>query len=185
MRKFYILLIAIAAFASACTQQGRWSRQQVRDFRHWLNDYREMVYLDGMDDAEFIIFADDVTGLLEDEYPDYVEFIQMTGMGDTVDMVIVETIVDDLQANHNNMRYFFPYEWLKEWSILPEGMKHKELRAFYDCFAASVNKSYGSLDAFVYAAINSTVDDQKILSLARQCAAPYQQMHSSSAEHKK
>lgn len=174
MKRIFLFLLATVAFATACTQQGRWTRQQVRDFRHWLNDYREMIYLDGMNDAEFVIFADDVTGLIEDEYPNYVEFIQMTGMGDTVDMVVVETIVSDVQANHSNMRYFFPYEWLKEWGILPEGMKHKELRAFYECLAGSVNKSYGSLDSFVYSALNSTIDDQKILSLARGCAAPYQ-----------
>lgn len=174
MKRIFLFLIATLALATACTQQGRWSRQQVRDFRHWLHDYREMIYLDGMNDAEFIIFADDVTGLIEDEYPNYVEFIQMTGMNDTVDMVVVETIVSDVQANHGNMRYFFPYEWLQEWEILPEGMKHKELRAFYECLAGSVNKSYGSLDSFVYAALNSTIDDQKILALARGCAAPYQ-----------
>lgn len=184
MKRVFLFLISVMVLSAACTQQGRWSRQQVRDFRHWLDDYREMVYLDGMTDAEFVLFADDVTGLLEDDYPNYVEFIQMTGMGDTVDMVIVETIVSDLQANHNNMRYFFPYDWLKEWGVLPEGLNHKELRSFYDCLAARVNSSYGSVDAFVFAALNSTVDDEQIVAMAKECAAPYQSAHTSH-EHRR
>ena len=177
MRKFLLcmpLMALVLVGMIGCSAKREWNHQQRQAMRQALRDYREMVYLNDLTDAEYLLFTDEVATDLETTYPVYAAFIEMPGVEDTVDMVVVETIVSDVQANHGNMRYFFPYEWLQEWGILPEGMKHKELRDFYECLAGSVNKSYGSLDSFVYAALNSTIDDQKIMTLALGCVAAYQ-----------
>ncbi|MFR9251243.1 MAG: hypothetical protein ACLVK4_15720 [Alistipes shahii] len=71
--------------------------------------YRQMVYLDDLTDAEFVLFTDDVAGQLENSYPVYVEFVEMQGVDDTVDMVVVSTIVDELDADAHNMRHIYPY----------------------------------------------------------------------------
>ncbi len=174
MRKILLFVAVAALFATACsTPQGRWNRQQKRELRHALHEYRNLVYLQNMTDAEFILFSDDVAGLLEDSYPSYVEFVEMPGVNDTIEEVIVTTIVSDLQANHHNMRHFFPYEVLRNAGVLPADMKREHLVEFYNCLAQSVNKYFGSYEAFVYAALSSSLDDAMIVKFQQQCAAPY------------
>ncbi len=174
MRKILLFVTVAALFATACsTPQGRWNRQQKRELRHALHEYRNLVYLQNMSDAEFILFTDDVAGLLEDSYPNYVEFVEMPGVNDTIEAVVVTTIVSDLQANHHNMRHFFPYEVLRRAGVLPADMKREHLVDFYNCLAQSVNRYFGSYEAFVYAALASSLDDAMIVKFQQQCAAPY------------
>ena len=80
--------------------------------REALRSYRQMVYLDDLNDAEFVLFSDEVAGQLENSYPVYMEFVQMQGVDDTVDMVVVSTIVDELNADARNMRHIYPYNYL-------------------------------------------------------------------------
>ena len=163
------MLLAVAAVS--CTSQNKWNREQKREMRQLLDAYRDMVYLNDMTDAEFIIFTDDVAGILEQNYPNYVTFAAMPNVDDTITMVVVTTIVTDLQANYRNMRHIFPYHDLVEAGVLPSGMSREQLTAFYTCLAGKINNYFGSLQAFIYGAMNSVLDDAMILGFQQSCAA--------------
>ena len=48
----------------------------------------------------------------------------MQGVDDTVDMVVVSTIVDELDADAHNMRHIYPYRALVAQGVLPAGLDH-------------------------------------------------------------
>ena len=93
--------------------------------------YRQMVYLDDLTDAEFVLFTDDVAGQLENSYPS-MEFVEMQGVDDTVDMVVVSTIVDELDADAHNMRFTSIRTGPSTaQGVLPAGLDHSQQKAFY------------------------------------------------------
>ena len=138
--------------------------------REALRSYRQMVYLDDLNDAEFVLFSDEVAGQLENSYPVYMEFVQMQGVDDTVDMVVVSTIVDELNADARNMRHIYPYNYLVAQGVLPAGLDHEQQKAFYNCFAAKVNATYATMDQFFNAILADTSDMSQIRRLESQCA---------------
>lgn len=171
--KKILLSLCIILLTVACTEQGRWNREQRQQIRRMLNDYRELSYLDDMTDAEFIIFSDDVAEVLEIDYPNYSLFMAMPAQSDSVESVLVETIVEQIEANYRNMRHLFPYQTLVDSQVLPAGMNRSQLLAYYTCVAQSVNNYFGSLQSFIYAALNSATDDNVIADMLQSCASPY------------
>ena len=121
-------------------------------------------------DAEFVLFTDQVAGELEGTYPVYATFVEMPGVTDTVDMVVVTTIVDELNADARNMRHIFPYNYLVAQGVLPAGLDHEQQKAFYNCFAAKVNATYATMDQFFNAILADTSDMSQIRRLESQCA---------------
>lgn len=173
MKKFILclpLLALLAAGFTGCSKQREWNHDQRKAMREALRSYRQMVYLDDLTDAEFALFSDQVAGTLENAYPIYVEFIQMEGVDDTVDMVVVTQIVDELNADARNMRHIFPYNLLVAQGVLPEGLSHDQLKAFYSCFAAKVNSTYSTMGQFFNAILADTTDLSQITQLESQCA---------------
>lgn len=138
-----------------------------------LREWREMVYLNDLTDEEFALFANNVTDLLEQEYPSYVEFIEMPMVGDSVEMVVIAAIVTEIKASPERLRHIFGYKELTEAEVLPKGLSHSQLHDFYKCFADKVNMTYGSMQQFVWDAVYSRLDDAIIARMMRQCAAPY------------
>ena len=127
MKKILLCVPLLALFAAGligCSQQRQWNHEQRKAMREALRSYRQMVYLDDLTDAEFVLFTDDVAGQLENSYPVYVEFVEMQGVDDTVDMVVVSTIVDELDADAHNMRHIYPYRALVAQGVLPAGLDH-------------------------------------------------------------
>ena len=140
MKKILLCVPLLAIFAAGffgCSQQRQWNHEQRKAMREALRSYRQMVYLDDLNDAEFVLFTDEVAGQLENSYPVYVEFVQMQGVDDTVDMVVVSTIVDELNADARNMRHIYPYNYLVAQGVLPAGLDHEPQKAFYSCFDTS------------------------------------------------
>ncbi|HIY68358.1 MAG TPA: hypothetical protein H9828_02945 [Candidatus Alistipes intestinigallinarum] len=173
MKKLLLCLPLLALFAAAfpgCSKQRQWNHDQRKAMREALRDYRKMVYLDDLTDAEFVLFTDQVAGTLENAYPVYVEFIQMEGVDDTVDMVVVTEIVDELNADARNMRHIFPYNLLVAQGVLPAGLDHDQQRAFYNCFAQKVNDTYQTMDQFFNAILADTTDMSQLSQLQSQCA---------------
>ena len=164
------LLALVTAGFSGCSKQRQWNHEQRKAMREALRSYRQMVYLDDLTDAEFGLFSDAVAGTLENAYPVYVEFIQMEGVDDTVDMVVVTEIVDELNADASNMRHIFPYNVLVAQGILPQGLDHDQLKAFYNCLATKVNNTYASTGQFFNAILADTTDLSQISQLESQCA---------------
>ena len=126
--------------------------------------------LDDLTDAEFVVFTDDVAGQLENSYPVYVEFVEMQGMDDTVDMVVVSTIVDELDADAHNMRHIYPYSTLVAQGVLPAGLDRSQQKAFYECFAGKVNAAYATTEQFFNAILADTTDLSQIRQMESQCA---------------
>lgn len=115
MKKILLCVSLLSMFAAGfvgCSQKREWNHEQRKAMREALRSYRQMVYLDDLTDAEFVLFTDQVAGELEGTYPVYATFVEMPGVTDTVDMVVVTTIVDELNADARNMRHIFPYNYL-------------------------------------------------------------------------
>ena len=173
MKKLLLCLPLLALFAAGfpgCSKQRQWNHDQRKAMREALRDYRKMAYLDDLTDAEFVLFTDQVAGTLENAYPVYVEFIQMEGVDDTVDMVVVTEIVDELNADARNMRHIFPYNLLVAQGVLPAGLDHDQQRAFYNCFAQKVNDTYFTMNQFFNAILADTTDMSQLSQLQSQCA---------------
>lgn len=165
-----LLLTLFAAGFMGCSQKREWNHEQRKQMREQLRDYRKMVYLDDLNDAEFVVFTDNVAGELEESYPVYTTFISMPGVEDTVDMVVVTTIVDELNADARNMRHIYPYNYLVAQGVLPAGLDHEQRHAFYNCFAGKVNSTYNSMTQFFNAILADTSDMSQIRQIETQCA---------------
>lgn len=173
MRKiFTVSFVALLGLivATSCTQQAKWNRAQRQAMREALRDYRQAVYLNDLTDAEFMLFSDDVTLALEEDYPVYTTFVQMPGMNDTVQVYVVTTIVEELNADARNMRHIFPYPWLVGNNILPSGLDRSQQHAFYNCLAGKVDNRYPTMTQFVNALMADTTDMSQLARMQRQCA---------------
>ncbi len=165
-------IFSIGVVVPSCGRKG-WDEKQRKEAREMLRQWRDMVYLRSLTDMEFAIFANEVADILEEQYPSYVEFIEMPMVGDSVEVVVVAAIVADIKADVTNMRHLFPYDELVKKEILPKGLTTKQQSDFYGCLAQSVNSIYGSVQTFVWDVVNSTIDDAITLRLLQGCAAPY------------
>lgn len=173
MKKILLCIPLLALFAAGlagCSQQRRWNEQERKAMREALRDYRRMVYLDDLTDAEFALFADDVSGQLEASYPVYVTFLEMPGVSDTVDMVVVTTIVEELDADARNMRHIYPYPYLVAHGVLPAGLSYEQQHGFYKCFASKVNSTYRTMGSFFNAVLADTTDLSQIRQMELECA---------------
>ena len=78
MKKF-ILSFAVVALTLgglfACGEQTKWNREERQAMRNLLRDYRKMVYLNDLSEAEYMLFADQVLASVEEDYPVYTTFI--------------------------------------------------------------------------------------------------------------
>lgn len=174
MKKMLLLLPTVASLTVglfACSAQHEWKHDERKATREALREYRDMLYLNDLSDAEFALFVDEVANELEASYPVYTTFIEMPNVGDTVDMVVVETIVQAINADAHNMRHIFPYSYLVAQGILPAGLDHSQQRQFYTCLASGVNANFYSVAQFVNALINQTADNALLQQIQAQCAS--------------
>lgn len=165
-----VLALTLCSFIS-CSEQKQWSREQRQNLRQMLRDYRAMVYLNNLTEAEYMLFADDVAAAIEQDYPVYTTFIEMPAVNDTVQVYVVTTIVEQLNADVRNMRHLFPYKDLVAQNILPSGLDRVQQTAFYRCLAQRVNTTYPTIDSFVNAVLADTTAISNISQLQQQCAA--------------
>ena len=162
-------VVAVATMVG-CSQEQRWGMKEREELRKELRAYRDMVYLDNLAEAEFINFSGDVVEAIEIDYPEYTTIVEMPGRGDTVEVYVVSTIVEQLKANPHNMRNIYPYPYLVEEGILPAGLNHQAQRSFYDCLAHKVKRYYPSTYAFFNAIVESPTTPEPILDMQMQCA---------------
>lgn len=173
MKKILLCVPLLALFAAgfmSCSQQREWNHEQRKAMRESLRSYRQMVYLDDLDDAEYVIFTDEVAGALEEDYPVYTTFLKMPGVSDTVDVYVVTTIVEELNADARNMRHIYPYPYLVAQGVLPAGLDHNQQKQFYECFADQVNNTYNSMGQFFNAILADTTNKSQIRQMESQCA---------------
>ena len=111
MRKFLLSLsvvVVVLAGFFGCSQQRQWNREQRQALRQMLREYRDLAYLENLTEAEYMLFADEVAAAIEQNFPVYTTFIEMPAVNDTVQVYVVTTIVDQLNADVRNMRHLFP-----------------------------------------------------------------------------
>ncbi len=173
--KRILLTVSVAALSilsiAGCSQQAKWNRQERQAMRNLLRDYREMVYLNDLTDAEYMLFSDNVAANIEEDYPVYTTFIQMPGVNDTVQVYVVTTIVEELDTDARNMRHIYPYQYLVSANILPSGLDRSQQNAFYNCLSQKVNNTYPTVNAFVDAVMNDTTATSQMYRMQQQCAA--------------
>ncbi|MEG1644594.1 MAG: hypothetical protein RR279_01995 [Alistipes sp.] len=172
MKKILLALPFLALFISfaACTQQQKWNQEQRQALRESLKDYRQMVYLEDLTDPEFGLFSEGVEMDLETAYPAYTSFIATPNIQDTIQMVVVNTIVEELNADAHNMRHLYPYNYLVAQGVLPSDLTREQVRAFYSCFAGKVNGAYNTMGQFFYAVLADTTNTSQINQMQQQCA---------------
>jgi len=163
-------VLALLYSLSSCTQQRKWNHEQRQQMREALREYRTLAYLNDLTENEFLVFSDDVSTTLENDYPVYATFINMPGKDDTVQMVVVTTIVEELNADARNMRHLFPYRDLVKKGKLPAGLDRDQLHSFYNCMATKVNNNFMTLDRFVNAVLADTVNTSLLGRIQSQCA---------------
>ena len=94
MKKILLCVSLLSMFAAGfvgCSQKREWNHEQRKAMREALRSYRQMVYLDDLTDAEFVLFTDQVAGELEGTYPVYATYNTMSQffnaiLADTTDM---------------------------------------------------------------------------------------------------
>ena len=166
------LMVATTLLLTSCNNR-RWNDKQRKATREMIEQWRQLAYLNALTEEEFALFAGRVTDVLEEEYPSYVEFVEMPMVGDSVEMVIVATIVTDIKASPTRLGHIFPYEELVANNILPEGLDQATVAPFYVCMAEKVNTLYGTMLEFVQDIIYSRLDDMIVARMISQCAQPY------------
>ncbi|MEG1672130.1 MAG: hypothetical protein RRZ83_01170 [Alistipes sp.] len=173
MKKILLCLPVLALFATgfmSCTQLKAWDQKQRQSLRTALQNYRQMAYLEDLNDAEFTLFADNIATQVETSYPTYAEFVAMPAMGDSVDMIVVTAIVQELDADAANMRHVYPYAGLVSQGVLPAGLDHAQRKAFYTCFASKVNAAYATMGQFFNAIMADTTNVSQISQMQSECA---------------
>lgn len=174
MRKFLLSLSTVVVVLGGffgCSQQKQWNREQRQALRQMLREYRDIAYLENLTEAEYMLFADEVAAAIEQSYPVYTTFIEMPAVNDTVQVYVVTTIVEQLNADVRNMRHLFPYNSLVQANVLPSGLDRVQQNAFYKCLAQKVNYTYPDVESFVNAMLSDTTSMSTINQLQQQCAA--------------
>lgn len=122
MKKSLITCTAVVALllVGACSKEKRWGMKEREELRNELRAYRDMVYLENLAEAEFNDFTGDVVSAIEIDYPVYTTFVELPGRGDTVEVYVVSTIVEELNTDPHNLRNIFPYPMLVADGILPQ-----------------------------------------------------------------
>ncbi|MFI3269208.1 MAG: hypothetical protein SNG14_01625 [Rikenellaceae bacterium] len=173
-KSLYTTLLVLAAFVTiGCVTKSttsKWTNQQRKEMRRALHQYRDMVYLDEMTDAEFIIFANNVTDEIEAVHPLYTTFTAFPAVSDSIDMYVTTTIVEQLQADGSNMRHIYPYSELRRNGVLPSGLTRPQKRAFYKCLARKINAKYNDFEQFFQAVVANTTDTSAIAEMQQSCA---------------
>ena len=173
MKKFILSFAVVALIFGgllACGEQTKWNREERQAMRNLLRDYRKMVYLNDLSEAEYMLFTDDVIASVEEAYPVYTTFVEMPAVNDTVQVYVVTTIVDELNADAHNMRHIYPYRYLVSEGMLPEKLSLEQQRQFYKCFAQKVNQTFLTMQQFFNAVMADTTAQSQIRQLQSQCA---------------
>lgn len=173
MKKTLLGITLLGIFATgfmSCSEPAKWNEEQRKAMREALHDYRQMVYLSDLDDEEFLFFSDGVAVQIEEQYPIYTTFIQMPGMNDTVKLMVVNTIVDELNADARNIRHIYPYSYLVAEGTLPAGLDREQQHTFYKCLATKIDSLYTSPTQFFHAILADTTDLSPIRQAQVRCA---------------
>lgn len=165
--------LALLSTVSCRSIPTKWDESQRAEFAEMMDDYRQMVYLNELTEPEFIVFTSRVSNDLEVDFPYYIEFIAMPELTDTIDLRVVTTIVEDLDADAANLRYLYPYHTLVAQGVLPSEMNHTERNSFYSCLAQKVDDHFSSLESFFAAVISNSLDSNIITTMQQECAAPF------------
>lgn len=144
--------------------------EQRKARREALRSYRQMVYLDDLTDAEFVLFTDDVAGQLENSYPVYVEFVPDAGRGRHGRH---GRRIDHRRRTRRRRPQHAPHlsvQRARRARCASGGSGHSQQQAFYKCFAGKVNAAYATTEQFFNAILADTTDLSQIRQMESQCA---------------
>lgn len=166
---FFAIALSVGALVG-CTHDKGWDDKHRKSLRNELRNYRDMFYVEDLQEVEFDDFSNDVIEAIEIDYPEYVLFYELPGRGDTLDVYVVSTIVERLDSDSHNLRHIFPYTWLVAEGVLPAGLDNQAQRAFYDCFSQKVKRHYRNMRHFLYALMNDPYAGGTIIQMQNDCA---------------
>ena len=168
-----LLIFAIALGVGAlvgCTHNNGWNEKNRKAVHDDLRNYRDMIYVEDLQEIEFEDFSGDVIDAIEIDYPLYTVYYELPARGDTLDVYVVSTIVERLDTDPHNLRHIFPYSWLVSEGILPSGLDGQAQRAFYDCLSRKVKRQYHTSNRFLYALMNDPTAANVVLQMQSDCA---------------
>ncbi len=147
------MLALLAAGFTGCSQQRRWNQEQRKAMRESLRGYRQMTYVNDLNDDEFVVFGQrgretrKFVPRLHDLRP------HAPGMEDSVEMVVVTTVVDELNADPRNMRHIYPYPTWCRRACCPRVSTVSSSVRSASRFAAKVNARYATMNQFFNAVL--------------------------------
>lgn len=134
--------------------------------REALRSYRQMVYLDDLTDAEFVVFTDDVAGQLENSYPVY-GIRRDAGRGRHGRYGRRITIVDELDADAHNAPHHPPCTLVAQGTSGGSGPLPAE--GVLRMLRRKVNAAYATTDQFFNAILADTTDLSRIRQMETVC----------------
>lgn len=166
---FFAIAMGVGSLVG-CTHHNGWSDGERKALRDDLRNYRDMLYVEDLQEVEFEDFSGDVIEAVEIDYPLYTLYYELPGRGDTLDVYVVSTIVERLDADPHNLRHIFPYSWLVAEGVLPAGMNSQAQRAFYDCLSQKVKRHYLTSHRFLHALMNDPNAGAVVMQMQTDCA---------------
>lgn len=164
------LFALTAAMFTACGPRQSWTAGQRQHMREILHNYRQMIYLDDLSNTEFTQFSDDVSAMLEAQYPEYTALSSLPAVADTVDMAVERVMAAQIKGDPRNIRHIYPYSYLVAQGVLPAGLDSEQQRAFYKCLSHRVFKVYTSGDEFIRAVMADLVEPIGMRLMQAECA---------------
>lgn len=165
--------MAAVVLVVSCGKKSAWTPKQRTQAREMIDQWREWAYVGQMSESEFADFASRTIEQLETRYPSFVEFVAMPMAGDSVEVVMVAEIVEDLRADSHNLRRLFPYRMLVEGGILPDGLSRHQQADYYACLLLHIEQQCGSLGDFVWMVVWGTEESTAIARIMADCALPF------------
>ncbi|MFI3285064.1 MAG: hypothetical protein R3Y08_00255 [Rikenellaceae bacterium] len=170
MRKSLLSAIVVLMLLTiGCSQPTKWTDDERVEFAATIDNYRDMVYLNEFNNAEFVLFANNISTDVERSYPIYSQLVVMPSYNDSLDMWVVASIIEDIDADATSLRYLYPYRTLINQGILADSLSVEQLNDFYRCLSGKINNNYESVENFFYKVLTNDVESSQIERVAKEC----------------
>ncbi len=167
---FGAALLLMAAVVTSCKDR-HWTPEQRARLHDQIRAYREWSYIQNMNDAEFLMLADDVAATVEANYANLNAFNGTPGASDSLTTSVVGVMATYITTDARNMRYLFPYHHLVREKVLPSGLGRDQLKQFYQCMADKINNGYVSMENFLWNAMSNNVSATVVGAIQQECAS--------------
>lgn len=168
MKKLMLAALIVVVLAS-CSTARKWTDKERTELRTELRNYKEKSFLRHMQEKEYTNVEDCVVATIEETFPDYNQYMQLSGKTDTLILSTVECVDNVLGANYANLPLLFPYAQLQTMGVLPSPMSMEQVGMFYLCLTAKLQAVYPSSGTFLLALMNDPAASESLALMIQEC----------------